>query len=522
MFDPLQTTFGELIAATAKEHGKRAALRLGGQEWTYEEIGGAAASLAKSLRELGLGRGDAAAVMMPNIPQFVISFFAVQLCGARFVPLNCLHAAPELAYVIDDSEARVVIGFGDFQDRLGPAVEQCRGVKSVVIAGQRRIEGALSWDELVRKNAPARPEPPDVDPDEVAVLIYTSGTVGRAKGAMLTHRNIIFDADACRQVIDVEPDDVFLGVLPFFHSYGFTVDMVLPVLQGAKCVLLPGKFSARQCLQAMEEAGVTIFAGVPSMYVMMLRTRREPDYDLSKCRVGISGGAPVAVDVLKAFEARFGVTMLEGYGPTEAAPVVSVNPLHGTRKFGSVGPPLPGVKVKVVDDDDNELPVGEIGELCVQGPNVMKGYWKDEEMTAQALRGGWLHTGDMAKLDEDGYIYIVDRKKDMIIVGGMNVYPREVEEVIRELDEVADAAVVGVPDAVKGEEVVAYVQLKEGAELGEERVIEHCASRLARFKVPRAVVFVEELPRSPIGKVLRRKVREMAREQFGRQGEGSR
>ncbi|MBC7289289.1 MAG: long-chain fatty acid--CoA ligase [Armatimonadetes bacterium] len=514
MVDPLQTTFAELFVDTAREHADRPALIYEGRHISYGALSEAVGALQAGLMEMGVRPGDRLAMMLPNSPEFAITFFAAQACGAEVVLLNILQAPPEIAYVINDSGARWLVAAGVFEDRLKETIPQCPGLRGIVAAGPVSLPQAATLEALISANAGTPITPAERSPEDVAVLLYTSGTTGRPKGAMLSHRNVIWDAWAANQTLHVGPTDVFMGALPLFHAYGFTVNLTLPTLVGA-CQVLMQRFAAVRCLELIEAHRATVLAAVPTMFQLMLRARRQPDYDLSSLKVGVSGGAPVPIEVLHEFERRFGTYMLEGYGPTEAAPVVSVNPRYGVRKFGSVGPPLPGIEVKVVDDNDQTLPVGEVGELCVRGPNVMLGYWNAPELTAQAIRDGWLHTGDLARLDEDNYIYIVDRKKDLIIVGGLNVYPREVEDVIYELPQVAEAAVVGVPHSIKGEDVVAYVAFKEGQHLNPEHILDHCRRHLAPFKVPREIVIVNELPKSLIGKILRSEVRKMARERFG-------
>ena len=514
MVDPLNTTFAEVFVEAVRQAPDRTALIWENGQMTYGELAAAVGAIQAGLRELGAAPGDRLAMMFPNVPQFVVTFFAAQACGAEVVPLNVLQAPQELAYVINDSGSKWLVALNAFEDRLREVIPQCPGLRAVVVSGQTGITNAVSWEGLVSSNMGSDVEPEDRSAEDVAVLLYTSGTTGRPKGAMLSHRNVIWDADACNKVLDVRPDDIFMTVLPLFHAYGFTVDLTLATLRCASQILLP-RFSAVKALELMEAHRATVLAAVPTMFQWMLRAKRDPDYDLSSLTVAVSGGAPAPEEMLREFEERFGVYMIEGYGPTEAAPVVSVNPRYGVRKIGSVGPPLPGIQVQVVDDENRPLPVGEVGELCVRGPNVMIGYWNAPELTARTIVDGWLHTGDMARVDEDGYIYIVDRKKDLIIVGGMNVYPREVEDVIYQLPQVAEVAVVGVPSRIKGEEVIAYVSFKEGQSLEPEAILDYCREHLAPFKVPRHVVIEPELPKSPIGKILRREVRQMALEHFG-------
>ena len=499
-------TLSGRLQRTAAAHPDRPAVTLGDRTLTYQDLAHAVAACAAGLSELGVGPGQRVAIIFPNCPQFVISYFAALQLGATVVPLHCLQGPAEIMHVIADAGAETLIGLDVFCPLMQAVREHVPTLRRVVVSGEASVPDAHDFAALLQPPSGPVPFHP-ATPDDLAVLIYTSGTTGRPKGAMLSHDNIVFDADACCEVISVTEQDVFGTVLPLFHSFGATVCMILPILQGAHSVLLP-RFSPLTVLETLEAARATVFAGVPSMYAVMLQMKTDREFDLGAMRLAVSGGAPLPVEVLHGFERRFGVYMIEGYGPTEASPVVSVNRLDGTRKIGTVGPPLPGVSVKLVDDEFNEVALGEAGEVCVAGRNVMRGYWNDPERTAETIRDGWLLTGDMGTLDEDGLLSIVDRKKDMIIVGGMNVYPREVEDEILTLAQVADASVVGAPSRLRGEDVVAFIQLKENAQLDADIVIEHCKAHLANYKVPRRVEFRDELPRSFIGKVLKRALRD--------------
>jgi len=502
--------------ATAARYPQRSAVRYGDQVFTFAQLAETVAAFAGSLADLGVERGQRVAIQFPNCPQFVIAYFAAQHLGATVVPLHCLQGPEEIGYVVADAEAETLIGLNVFGPCLGAVHKSCPGLKNVIVSGETELEGVRSFENLLQ----ATPGPPDPFPaskDDVAVLIYTSGTTGRPKGAMLTHDNLLFDAQACSEVIHFDKDDVFGSVLPFFHSFGATVCMIIPLIAGAEAVLIP-KFAPLSVLETLESARCTIFAGVPSMYAVMLQMKSDREFDLSNLRCGVSGGAPLPVEVMLGFEERYGVHMVEGYGPTEASPVVSVNPMDASRKIGSIGLPLPGVECRIVDDELGDVPLGEAGELLVRGRNVMKGYWKDPQRTAETIRDGWLLTGDVATMDEDGFMRIVDRKKDMIIVGGMNVYPREVEDVIYRIDQVAETAVIGVPNRLRGEDVKAFIACKEDGRLGAEAVIEHCKQYLANYKVPRSVEFLPELPRSAIGKILKRVLREQAAIATGNNG----
>ncbi len=499
-----ETVVGRL-AATAARFPNRPALTLDDHVMTYAQLWAAVLRCAGSLAAMGVGPEQRVAILFPNCPQFVISYFAVLQLGATVVHLHCLQGPAETAYVVGDAAAETLIGLNVF----GPLIDAVRAetgcLRRVIISGESPLTDVHDFASLLATDT-GPPPPERATPEGLAALIYTSGTTGRPKGAMLTHSNLVFDAEACAQVIGITETDVFGTVLPLFHCFGATVCMILPVLRGAHSVLMP-KFSPLSVLETLERHRVTVFAGVPSMFAVMLQMKTDREFDLGALRLAVSGGAALPDEILYGCEQRFGVYMIEGYGPTEASPVVSVNPLGGGRKVGTVGPPLPGVRAKIVDDDLRELGVGEPGELAVAGANVMRGYWHDPESTQAAIRDGWLLTGDIATRDADGYLSIVDRKKDMIIVGGMNVYPREVEDVISRLPGVAEAAVVGAPSRLRGEDVLAFVRLQEGAELDEAAIIAHCKLHLATYKVPRTVTFRPELPRSATGKVLKRELR---------------
>jgi long-chain acyl-CoA synthetase len=346
---------------------------------------------------------------------------------------------------------------------------------------------------------------PRVEAEDVAACLYTSGTTGRAKGAMLTHKNLLANIQSFREILHVTEDDVFLCVLPMFHAFAATVLFLEPLSLGATIVVEP-RFAPDLVLKAIGEHGVTLFAGVPAMFAVLASLPR-PAADFSAWRLCISGGAPLPPPVLEGFEAKYGVPIYEGYGPTECAPVLTVNPPLGLRKIGSVGPAIPQVELRIVDEAGAPVPVGQVGEIVARGPNVMKGYLNRPDETAGVLRDGWYHTGDLGRVDADGYYYIVDRKTDLIIVGGLNVYPREVELALASHPAVAEAAVIGVPDPARGEAPSALVVLRDGQQAGTQELIQWCRQRLANYKVPRTVTFVSQLPKSATGKVLKAKLR---------------
>jgi long-chain acyl-CoA synthetase len=521
-----------VLADCAARSPQRPALTLGEKTITYAELDAAASALATSLVEQGVQPGDRVALWIPNVPQFVIGYFAILRAGAVVVPVSTLLGLNEVSYILEDSGAVALIAAHVFNDITAQLPGKVESLRRVIVWGPKPPTAAdgnvgdrqrNSEQHEFRRQSPESPvldfdalcareaEPGALRPSgggELAVLIYTSGTTGRPKGAMLTHRNLLSNARACADAIDVNADDRFLTVLPLFHSFGATVCMILPIILGAHSVLLP-RFNPTEVLQALSGYKISVFAGVPAMYGVLMSVRDTAGLSFEALKLCVTGGAPCPPPLITAFRERFGALLIEGYGPTEASPVVSVNPPSGLHKIGSTGLPVSGVEVRIADEGGNTLPVGEVGEVCVRGPNVMRGYWQAPEATAEAIRDGWLFTGDMGRLDEDGYLYIVDRKKDMIIVSGMNVYPREVEDVIYELPAVADCAVIGEPSERRGEDVKAYVVLKEGQRLTEEEVLAHCREHLASFKAPRSVVFAGDLPRSGTGKILKRALRSM-------------
>lgn len=486
----MPTLVGELLTRAADAFPEREAVVAGPRRLTYRELDGLARRLAAALHAAGVRRGQMVGLHLPNCPEFVAAYFAVVRLGATVVPVNPLYKPDELGYILNDAEAVGVVTAAP----LAPLV---------------RAAGGRAWpvEELLAAGGPEAPEPA-LDPGDVCACLYTSGTTGRPKGALLTHANLTFDVEACLAVLAVEQEERFLTAIPLFHAFGGTVCMLLPARLGACSVMLE-RFRPESALELIQRERVTIWPGVPGFYAAILAAVKDPGaFDLRSLRLAVTGGAPMPVEVLRRFEATFGCTVLEGDGPTETSPVAYVNPVHGVRKPGSVGLPLPGVEVRVVDADDRPLPPGEVGEICVRGPNVMKGYWKRPEETAEVLRGGWLHTGDLGRLDPDGYVFIVDRKKDLILVGGLNVYPREVEEVLHAHPAVAEAAVVGRPDPVRGELVVACVVLRPGAEATAGELIGWCRARLASYKCPRRVELRTELPRNATGKVVKEQLRQ--------------
>jgi long-chain acyl-CoA synthetase len=486
-----------IVTESAERAPEAVAVRLAPLELTYAELDDRSARVAALLREKGLQQGDRIGVMLPNVLEFPIAYYGVLRAGGVVVPMNVLLKRREIAFYLEDSGAKLLLAWHGF------AAEAREGAAD---AGTELIEvEPESFAELLGDREPA-PELADTDEEDTAVILYTSGTTGKPKGAELTHFNLSRNSDiASRTTSDVKAGDVVLGALPLFHSFGQTVSMNASLRVGATLTLLP-KFDPGEALEIMQRDSVTHFYGVPTMYGTLLHHPGREDYDTSTLRICITGGASMPVEVLRGFEEAFGCELLEGYGLSETSPVACVNHPGRPRKPGSIGVPIEEVEMKVVDENDEEMPQGEVGEIVVRGHNVMKGYWQRPDATEEAMRGDWFHTGDMARIDEDGYYFIVDRKKDLIIRGGYNVYPREVEEILYEHPKVREAAVVGVPHDEWGEEIGAAVVLHEGEELAPEEVGEYVKERIAAYKYPRVVWFLDDLPKGPTGKILKREI----------------
>jgi long-chain acyl-CoA synthetase len=486
-----------LLTESAERSPDSPAIRLGEVELSYGELDERSARLATLLREKGVEPGDRVGVMLPNVPEFPVAYYGVLRAGGVVVPMNVLLKRREIAFYLEDSGAELLLAWHGF------AAEARDGAAD---AGAEMIEvEPASFAALLAEQEPT-PGLVETAEDDTAVILYTSGTTGKPKGAELTHLNLFRNADvSSRTTCEVAAGDVVLGALPLFHSFGQTVGMNASLKVGA-CLTLVPKFDPAEALATMQRDGVSHFYGVPTMFGALLHHPERESYDTARLRTCITGGASMPVEVLRGFEDAFGAVVLEGYGLSETSPVACSNHPDKERKPGSIGTPLEGVEMKVVDEDDEEVPQGEVGEIVIRGHNIMKGYWQRPDATADAMRGGWFHSGDMARTDEEGYFYIVDRKKDMIIRGGYNVYPREVEEVLYEHPKIREAAVVGVPHDEWGEEIGAAVVLHEGEELAPEEVSAYVKERIAAYKYPRLVWFIDDLPKGPTGKILKREI----------------
>lgn len=495
----------ELADQNYREFGEYTYLIFEGREYTNLEMLQYARKLANGLKSLGIERGQNVVVMLPNCPEVLISYQGILRAGAIIVPLVFRLEAKEIAHILQNSESVAVITSKDLLSKINRAREGIQTLKHVSIVEDEEIPGTVRFWQLVNES-PADVIPLDIKEDDVAVILYTAGTTGLPKGVMLTHKNLYSNAVSSASISDTQPGDVSLGVLPLSHSYGLTMMNISYKFKNT--VVMMRWFDPEETFKLIEKYRVTGFSGVPAMFAMMVNHPAADKYDLSSLRRTGSGSAPLPVEVLNAFQKKFNVPLREGYGLSEAAPIVSTHYPGRVQKPGSIGQVIPGVEVRIVDENDRDVPVGEIGELLVRGPNVSPGYYKMPEETAKTFRDGWLYTGDMARMDEDGYLYIVERKKDLIIRGGFNIYPRDVEEVLHKHPAVLDAAVIGVPDPVMGEEIKAFIVLREGQSATEQELIEHCQQYLAKFKCPKYVEFIDQIPRNPVGKILRKELRQ--------------
>jgi long-chain acyl-CoA synthetase len=444
-------------------------------------------SLANHLKSIGIGRGDKAALMLPNTPEFPITYFACQKLGAVAVTLNVMSTAYELQYLLDNSDAKALVTSAQSARRFEEIKDRLATCRHLLLT--EMDEGPLSLKKALEAG-PFEFEPSDAAEDDPAVMIYTSGLTGKPLGAVLTHGNLISQSRLLADLFDGSEKDTGLSLIPLFHSFGAVANMLNPILMGA-CVVMLDAFSIDSIFKAIEAERITYMTAVPRVYLGMILQEGTEKYDMSSLKYCVTGGSAMPPAYMPQFEKKFKVRIREGYGLTEASPVCSVTRLHMEQKPGSIGVPIPGVEARIVDESDRELPRGEIGELVVRGPNVMKGYYKDAEATAQVIRNGWLHTGDLALIDADGHIFLKGRKKRMIITSGFNVYPREVEIVLNLHPDVAESKVIGKPDLMRGEIVKALVVKKEGASADEKAILKHCRTYLSSYKIPREIEFVD-------------------------------
>jgi long-chain acyl-CoA synthetase len=501
---------GQLLTDSAAHTPDKPAIIFRDQQTTYAELDKRANQVANALIGLGVQKGDRVGVLIHNLPLFVEAYYGILRAGAMVIPMNVLYKAGEVGYILQDSGAKALLTFGPFTQTALEARTQAPELQYVITAAPGAIPGTLSWAETIGAAPETAPNVP-VSEDDVAVFSYTSGTTGRPKGAMLTHGNLLSNLtqSSSLESIQVRDDDVIWLGLPLFHIYGMNVGMNLTVLHGGS-MLLVERFEPAATLEGIQKNKVTVIYGAPPMFLAWSQVPTIKDFDLSHVRFISSGAAALPLAVMKLFESLTGAPIYEGYGMSESAPTLTTNAAGPVIKPGTVGPAIPGVEIKIVDEKGEEVPHGQLGELIARGPNVMKGYWNKPEATAETLADGWLHTGDLATVDDDGYYTIVDRKKDMINVSGFNVYPREVEETLFTHPAVADAAVVQYPDPYQGESVMAFVVLKDGQTATAQEIIDYCRSQMAVFKCPRRVEFIDALPKNNTGKVIRRELRDKA------------
>lgn len=484
------------LVSSAREHGGRAALRLDDAEIDYRTFLAHAQGLAGMLRGAGVEPGDRVGIVSSNVPAFPIAFYGALIAGASAVPMNPLLTPREVDYYLQDSGASAVVAF----DAVAGAARTATAALDVPL-----IEiGALGpSEEQLGESSPVT-DPVERADEDTALILYTSGTTGQPKGAVLTHRNMATNAATTAEtLLEITPDDVVMGCLPLFHVFGLTCGLNAAVTAGASLVLL-ARFDPAAALRLVADRKVTVFEGVPTMYNALLSV--DGEFDTASLRTCISGGAALPVEILHGFERRFGCRLLEGYGLSETSPVASFNHPGAQRMPGSIGVPVRGMEIRLVDDSGNDVPTGEVGEIAIRGEGVMTGYHGRPEATAEAIPDGWFRSGDLARQDEDGFLFIVDRKKQLIIRGGYNVYPREVEEVLYRHPAVAEVAVIGIKDERLGEEVGAAVVARPGVEVDVEQIKDFTRAELAAYKYPRHIWLVDELPKGPTGKILHREV----------------
>ncbi len=485
------------LVAMAQQQAQRPAVKLGQAVTTYADLDAQSAQAAGLLRQRGVKVGDRVGVMLPNVPAFAAVYYGALRAGAVVVPMNVLLKEREVAFYLRDPGAGLLVAWHEFAAAAQKGAAQS-GVECILVAPgefEQLLAGAEPVTEVAERAG-----------DDTAVILYTSGTTGTPKGAELTHSNLTRNAAVAVELFDLKAESVVLGALPLFHAFGQTCGLNGAVRAGGCLTLIP-RFDPKQVLETIQSDRVTVFQGVPTMYSALLHHPDRDRFDVSSLKVCVSGGAALPVEVLHEFEDAFSCLVLEGYGLSETSPVASFNTVDRGRRPGSIGIPITGVEMRLVDDKRTPVAEGDIGEIAIRGHNVMKGYWNRPDATAEAIDpDGWFYTGDIAKVDEEGYFFIVDRKKDMIIRGGYNVYPRELEEVLYEHPAVREAAVVGVPHPELGEEVGAAVVLKADAAATEAELRDFVKERVAAYKYPRQVWFVEELPKGPTGKILKREI----------------
>jgi long-chain acyl-CoA synthetase len=491
-------------------HPEAEAIIYNNETLTYGQFWQQVLGVASGLKKLGLPAGGRVLVLLGNSPEFVISYYAIMAAGGIIVPVNPIYTAKEVGIILQDADPFAVITAEKLVPLIAAALEAVHLTpRPVIVTRADALDGENLYPFHQLAQTPADRELDLLqEENRVVEFLYTSGTTGLPKGAMLTHQNLYSNTKTFAEMTEMSSKDRALLSAPAYHAAAQTCVMNNTLFAGGTLVIHDGWQGAEAVLSSFAAERITFFFGPPTMYTFIVNSPSVKEYNGSSLRVAFTGAASLPAEIFRRFSELFGFEIMEGYGLSETSPVVTSNPLRGTKKTASIGVEIPGVTVRIFNEQDEPVPAGEIGEIVVQGPNVMQGYYNRPEETAHAMRGGWFHTGDLAYMDADGYVFIVDRIKDLIIRGGMNIYPREVEEVLYTHPSVMESAVIGVPDEVMGEEVKAYIVLKEGMAATDEDVREFCSSRLARYKTPKYIEFVQALPKTTTGKILKRELRQ--------------
>jgi len=494
----------DFLKERVKQFGNKIFLRQGEVSITYKEFGILTDQMAAALQTLGLKKGEHVAVLFPNSLDTLLAYFSIIKAGGTVIPINPVYTPREMAFILANSEAKILLTAAPFREKIQEIKPQTPLLSQIIF----REETDPSIFSVLKKwaSSPSALKPVDLAAEDKAIIFYTSGTLGQPKGVILTHGNFSFSGPNIAQAYGLKENDVTIAVLPLVHVFA-VASPVFGSLSSGGTVVIMERFQAESVLQAIEYYGITWFPGVPTMFNYLYHAYEKMATNIKTLRMGLSGGASLSVELLKNWEKRFGPFILEVYGLTESTGLVTANPVHGLRKPGSIGLTVSHVQTRLLDKEGQEVKQGEVGELIFKGPNATKGYWKIPQLTAETIRDGWVYTGDLAKQDEDGYFYIVGRKKELIITGGYNVYPREIEEVLYTHPAIYEAAVVGIPDEVKGEVPKAFITLHPGQSISEKEVIEFCKQYLAHYKIPKQVEIRKELPKSSTGKILHRELK---------------
>ena len=496
----------EMLRTNAEKFGDQPAVLFYDRTITYRDIDKASDRVAATLDRMGVKEGEIVSMMMNNSPEFYAVFFGIQKAGAVAGPVNCWWQTGEVEYLLNDSGTKVFFVDGDYLHHV-EALEGKTGVEKLIVnEAENPPEGATKLEKILSV-AGEKPPSPKVGPESPCAILYTSGTTGKPKGALLTHKNLMFAGRAKSRAADMKEGEKALCVLPLFHGAGL-LDLSMPCLYSGATVVLRKNFSATEFWGLIEKHKVTGIYGVPTIYHILLQLEESKTADASSLRFGVIGAAPTPIELINEFEGRYNMRIIEGYGLTENSGGASLTPTEGDRKVGSAGVAMESVEMKIFDENDNELPSGEIGEIVMRSDGVMKEYWRKPEETAHAMRGGWLYTGDMGRIDEDGWLFIVDRKKEMIIRGGENIYPKELEDVLYSHPKISEVAVIGVPDKKYGEEVMACIVPQSGTNLTEEETIGFCKDNMAGYKIPRHIKFLDYIPKNIIGKVTKKELKQ--------------